>query len=166
MKSFMIGCILFLAAPMALAETTAPTASTAPKGQVVGVGNDGAHAIGLLLRCPVCQGMPISDSPADMAQSMMGKVRSMHSEGKSEEEILKYFTDRYGDWVLLKPKVSGFNWLVWGLPPIVLLLGLAGALLRSKSKQAAAPNSSAASDASAESTQDEYLKAIRNEVEL
>ena len=163
MKAFIVACIFFLTATAALAETSA---STAPKGQVVGVGNDGAHAIGLLLRCPVCQGMPISDSPADMAQSMMGKVRTMHSEGKSEEEILKYFTDRYGDWVLLKPKVSGFNWLVWGLPPIVLLLGLGAALLRSKSKQAVALHSSAAAEAPAESSQDEYLKAIRNEVEL
>ena len=141
-------------------------AVNAPKGQVVAVGNDGAHAIGLLLRCPVCQGMPISDSPADMAQSMMAKVRTMHSEGKSEEEILKYFTDHYGDWVLLKHKASGFNWLVWILPPVVLLLGLAGALLRGRAKAGGSLASAPTSEQPRESTQDEYLQAIRNEVEL
>jgi cytochrome c-type biogenesis protein CcmH len=93
---------------------------------------------------------------------MMAKVRSMHKDGKSEEAILKYFTDRYGDWVLLRPKATGFNWLVWGLPPFVLLLGVLGALMRSKSTS----KNEAEDDAASESTQDEYLNAIRNEVEL
>ena len=139
-----------------------PSAEARAQGEIVGGSDDGAHAIGLLLRCPVCQGMPISDSPADMAQSMMAKVRSMHKDGKSEEAILKYFTDRYGDWVLLRPKATGFNWLVWGLPPFVLLLGVLGALMRSKSTS----KNEAEDDAASESTQDEYLNAIRNEVEL
>ena len=155
---YLVAILMLWASPVF--GQTAP--SEAPKGTVVGVGNDGAHAIGLLLRCPVCQGMPISDSPADMAQSMMAKVRTMHSEGKSEEEILKYFTDRYGDWVLLKPKASGFNWLVWGLPPVVLLLGLGAALLRGRSRESV---SATAVDGS-ESTNDAYVQAIRNEVEL
>lgn len=151
--------VAFFAAP-ALAQE--PNAEARAQGEIVGGSDDGAHAIGLLLRCPVCQGMPISDSPADMAQSMMAKVRSMHKDGKSEEAILKYFTDRYGDWVLLRPKATGFNWLVWGLPPFVLLLGVLGALMRSKSTS----KNEAEDDAASESTQDEYLNAIRNEVEL
>ena len=159
---FVISTLVIL--PLSVFAQASPGAN-APQGQVVGVGNDGAHAIGLLLRCPVCQGMPISDSPADMAQSMMAKVRTMHSEGKSETEILKYFTDRYGDWVLLKPKASGFNWLVWGLPPFVLLLGVLVALLRSKSKGGETLPADSG-QAAAESEQDEYLQAIRNEVEL
>ena len=164
MKCFAVVFALMVFAPMVGAETK--TGVNAPKGQVVGVGNDGAHDIGLLLRCPVCQGMPISDSPADMAQSMMAKVRTMHSEGKSQDEILKYFTDRYGDWVLLKPKATGFNWLVWGLPPFVLLLGIAFALLRGKAQKNEDAVITAEGENAAESTQDEYLQAIRNEVEL
>ena len=164
MNCFAVVFALTVFAPSVGAETN--TAANAPKGQIVAVGNDGAHAIGLLLRCPVCQGMPISDSPADMAQSMMAKVRTMHSEGKSQDEILKYFTDRYGDWVLLKPKATGFNWLVWGLPPFVLLLGLAFALLRGKAQKNEDALAPADKEDSAESTQDEYLQAIRNEVEL
>ena len=164
MKHVVIVCALMLIGLGAGAETS--PAANAPKGQVVAVGSDGAHAIGLLLRCPVCQGMPISDSPADMAQSMMAKVRTMHSEGKSQDEILKYFTDRYGDWVLLKPKASGFNWIVWVLPPIVLLLGIAGVLLRGKARESHGNTGLSQSENVVEQTQDEYLNAIRNEVEL
>lgn len=152
--------VIFLASVPALSQE--PSGEARPQGEVVGGSFDGAHAIGLLLRCPVCQGMPISDSPADMAQSMMAKVRTMHKEGQSEEAILKYFTDRYGDWVLLRPKVSGFNWLVWGLPPFVLLLGILTALKRSK-RVLTEP---AQGEPVAEAAPDEYLQAIRNEVEL
>lgn len=162
MKYFFMSLAVTLFASLGAAQTSV----NAPQGEVVGVGSDGAHAIGLLLRCPVCQGMPISDSPADMAQSMMAKVRTMHSEGKSEDEILKYFTDRYGDWVLLKPKASGFNWLVWGLPPFVLLMGVLVALFRGKSESSGDEPSASSAEASLESEQDEYLQAIRNEVEL
>ena len=164
MKLCVMVLVLMLTGLHASAETS--SAADAPKGQVVAVGNDGAHAIGLLLRCPVCQGMPISDSPADMAQSMMAKVRTMHSEGKSQDEILKYFTDRYGDWVLLKPKATGFNWIVWILPPVVLLLGIGGALWRGKGSKGVAAKTPAQNEPGPEQTQDEYLRAIRNEVEL
>ncbi len=160
MRFLLVALVVILGQEPVSAQTESP--ADAPKGQVVAVGNDGAHAIGLLLRCPVCQGMPISDSPADMAQSMMAKVRTMHSEGKSQDEILKYFTDRYGDWVLLKPKASGFNWVVWILPPVALLLGLLAAIFRGKSSEKKQAESL---ETSPESTGDEYLQAIRNEVE-
>lgn len=141
--------------PLAATQNT-PTVSGA---KLIGGHNDASHAIGQLLRCPVCQGMPISDSPADMAQSMMAKVRSMHAEGKSENEILKYFTDRYGEWVVLRPKASGLNWLVWLLPPVVLFLGIGAALGRSKRKRIQTPSENGKSS-------DVYLDAIRKEVEL
>ena len=160
MRFLMVVMLIALYAIPAVSQT--PSTEVRNQGEVVGGSDDGAHAIGLLLRCPVCQGMPISDSPADMAQSMMAKVRTMHKEGKSEEDILKYFTDRYGDWVLLRPKASGFNWLVWGLPPFVLLLGLLTASMRGKGAAKNAPPA----EPLPESSQDEYVNAIRNEVEL
>jgi cytochrome c-type biogenesis protein CcmH len=85
--------------------------------------DDHAYELGKEIRCPVCQGMPISESPAQMAQDMMKQVRHMVIENKSDEEIKKYFTDRYGDWVLLNPKPEGFNLFVWIVPPVLLLLG-------------------------------------------
>ncbi len=84
-----------------------------------------AQAIGGLLRCPVCQGMPIAESPAPMARDMMGQVRTMVQEKKSDEAIITYFTDRYGDWVRLAPKKEGFTLWVWILPPLMALVALA-----------------------------------------
>ena len=60
--------------------------------------------------------MPIADSPADMAQAMMKKIRTMTNEGRERQEILDYFVSRYGEWVLLKPKQEGLNWIIWIVP--------------------------------------------------
>ncbi len=82
-----------------------------------------ALAVGSQLRCPVCRGVPISESPATLAQEMMGEVRGQIQAGRSDEEILKFFQERYGEWVLLKPKAEGMNLIVWIFPLLFLLLG-------------------------------------------
>lgn len=74
------------------------------------------------LRCPVCQGLSIEDSPSDMARDMRGIVREQLAEGKSPEEIKQYFVRGYGEWILLEPRAEGFNLAVYILP-VVLLLG-------------------------------------------
>ena len=107
----------------------APTLSHAESSPPIKVDDPVVMSLGARLRCPVCQGMPIGESPAPMAQDMMREVRRMRTEeGKSEAEIASYFTDRYGAWILLDPPASGFGLLVWMLPPAVLLLALAAAL--------------------------------------
>ncbi len=118
-----------------------------------------AHAIGQRLRCPVCQGMPISESPSEMAQAMMGKVREMQAEGKSREQIIDYFTQRYGDWVLLDPRKEGVLIFLWALPPVALLVGLI-VLRRYTKRQAPAKATRVAAVAA-----DPYLDAVRREVE-
>lgn len=75
------------------------------------------------LRCPVCRGVPISESPATLAQDMTALIRKQLQEGKSEEEILNSFVDHYGEWILLRPKPHGLNLIVWILPGFVLLSG-------------------------------------------
>lgn len=79
--------------------------------------------ISALLRCPVCQGMAVADSPAEMAVNMKGQVHDLLSRGYTEEQILKYFELSYGQFVLLKPKFEGFTTLVWLLPIIALIIG-------------------------------------------
>ena len=118
-----------------------------------------AHAIGQRLRCPVCQGMPISESPSEMAQAMMAKVREMQGEGKSRDQIIDYFTERYGDWVLLEPRKDGVLILLWTLPPIALLVGLL--VLRRYAKRT--PTAPAVKTAAA--VADSYIDAVRREVE-
>jgi cytochrome c-type biogenesis protein CcmH len=131
-----------------------------PTDVVIETPADETYQIGLLLRCPVCQGMPIAESPAEMAQAMMTRIREMHREGKSREEILEYFVERYGQWVVLEPKAEGLNWLVWLLPPL-LLLGCVLGLLRFIRRERV--EAEARRDVPAE-IEDDYLKTIRQDV--
>lgn len=74
------------------------------------------------LRCTVCQNQPISESDADLARDMRRIIREQLEAGKSRAEIVQYFVDRYGDYVLMKPPVEGPGTLLWIAP---LLFGLA-----------------------------------------
>src|SRR6185369_5415102 len=76
-----------------------------------------------LLRCPVCQGMSIADSPSEMAVNMKHQVRELIARGYTQEQILRYFERSYGQFVLLKPKFQGVNTLVWILPVVALIVG-------------------------------------------
>ena len=62
--------------------------------------------LGKQLRCPVCQGTSIADSPSSMARAQLDKVRELVAEGKTDEEIYAYFVARYGEWALLSPSKS------------------------------------------------------------
>ncbi|MBI5783286.1 MAG: cytochrome c-type biogenesis protein CcmH [Gammaproteobacteria bacterium] len=73
------------------------------------------------LRCAVCQNQPISESNADLARDMRQIVREQIQAGKSREEIINYFVERYGDYVLMNPPVRGPGTVVW-LAPLALLL--------------------------------------------
>lgn len=77
------------------------------------------NEVGALLRCPVCQGMSVADSPSTVAVDMKQHVRDLLAKGYTEQQILAYFEQSYGQFVLLKPK----NPYVWVLPILVLLVG-------------------------------------------
>jgi cytochrome c-type biogenesis protein CcmH len=74
------------------------------------------------LRCPVCQGLSIQDSPSELAVQMKDVVRQQLRAGKTQEEIEAYFVSKYGEWVLLEPKASGANLIVY-LLPVALIIG-------------------------------------------
>lgn len=80
--------------------------------------------IGSLIRCPVCQGLSLTDSPAPMAVKMKRQVRDLISEGYTERQILSYFERSYGEFVLLSPPLRGINWVVWLAPGFLLVVGL------------------------------------------
>lgn len=75
------------------------------------------------LRCPVCQGLSILDSPSELAQDMKRLVREQVAAGKSPQEIEAFFVTRYGEWVLLKPPAHGANLTVWLGPALLLVAG-------------------------------------------
>lgn len=93
--------------------------------------------VAALLRCPVCQGLSVADSPSQMANNMKEQVRELLARGYSEEQILSYFEQSYGQFVLLKPKFRGLGVLVWLLPLFVLLFG--ALVVYVKSRKLAAP---------------------------
>jgi len=82
------------------------------------------QVLGKQLRCAVCQGVSIADSPASMARAQLDRVRELVAEGKSDEEIRDYFVARYGEWVLLEPPAHGVNLLVWVMPGVLVMGGL------------------------------------------
>jgi cytochrome c-type biogenesis protein CcmH len=77
------------------------------------------------LRCVVCQGLSIEDSPSELAQEMKAVVREQLAAGKSPEEVKLYFVEKYGEWILLQPKAEGFNLVVYLLPVVFVLGGIA-----------------------------------------
>jgi cytochrome c-type biogenesis protein CcmH len=106
---------LFLSAGAVLAQT--PTVAEDPlERQMLEIAKE--------LRCAVCQNQPISESNAELARDMREIVREQLKAGKTREEIIAYFVERYGNYVLLKPPYRGAGAAVWIMP--FLLLGIIG----------------------------------------
>lgn len=81
------------------------------------------RAVASELRCPVCQGESIEDSPAALAQEMRAIVREQLAAGRTPDEVKGYFVEKYGEWILLRPRARGWNVLVYVLPVVALLVG-------------------------------------------
>jgi len=81
------------------------------------------------LRCAVCQNQPVAESNSDLARDMRALIREQLQAGKSREEIMNYFVERYGDYILLNPPSRGAGTVVWLAPMVILLLvGISGYL--------------------------------------
>lgn len=76
------------------------------------------------LRCLVCQNETLADSHADLAEDLRKQIREQMKAGKSDQEILAYLTQRYGDFVLYKPPVKLTTYLLWFGPFALLLSGI------------------------------------------
>ena len=78
------------------------------------------------LRCMVCQNQSIDDSDAPLAHDLRVLVRDRLKAGDSDAQVLDFLVARYGEFVLLKPRLELRTLLLWGLPPLALIAGLAG----------------------------------------
>jgi cytochrome c-type biogenesis protein CcmH len=85
--------------------------------------------IALQLRCPVCQGLSVGDSPSELATEMRTLIREQLQQGKTPAQVLEYFAQRYGEWILLAPPKRGFNLIIWVLPFVLLPIGAAAVYL-------------------------------------
>lgn len=111
-------CLLF--APLSLAQNvinvpSTPALNVEQERQV--------QRIGQKIHCPICSGESIAQSQTDIARQMLNEVRESLRQGKTEAEILQQFSRSYGERILLEPPKQGINWVLWGLPMGLTLLG-------------------------------------------
>ena len=83
-----------------------------------------ARDISKNIRCMVCQNQSIDESSSPLAKDLRILIRDKIKNGKSDKEIYKFLTDRYGDFVLLKPSLKLSNLALWFLPFAFLILGI------------------------------------------
>ncbi len=82
-------------------------------------------AVAATLRCPVCQGESVQDSPAELAQQMRAVVRERLRSGETPDQVRAYFMSKYGEWILLQPRMTGLNVALYALPVALVIGGLA-----------------------------------------
>ena len=75
------------------------------------------------LRCIVCQGQSIAESNSDFAQTIKIVVRDKIKQGNNEQEIYNFLADKYGEWIVYKPKFSYLNSILWIFPYFILIFG-------------------------------------------
>lgn len=132
--------------------------------------DDEVNAIAKQLYCPVCENTPLDVCPTEACRQWRALIRQQLSDGWTEDQIKQYFVENYGARVLAEPPPSGLNWLVYLLPPALILAG-ALALLRalrqwtqtsSAALRQAQDNSSRESEA--KPVQDEYVARLEEEL--
>lgn len=132
--------------------------------------DDEVNAIAHKLYCPVCESTPLDVCPTDACKDWREQIRVMLSEGKSEDEILQYFEDQYGARVLAEPPKKGFYWLIYLLPPVLILAG-AIVLFRSlkewtrpKAASSISPYGEDAGKGRSEAPSDDYVARLEEEL--
>ena len=139
---------------------------------------DEINEVAKKLSCPTCTGINVADCPTETCAQWRAKIGELLAEGESEQEILDYFATRYGDHVLQVPPKRGFFVLVWVLPVVAILAGLAwlAYLMRGWSQRSAAATPehaqgvkmAAASDVANDTDlpgEDEYLRRVEQDLE-
>ena len=122
----LVGALALGAPATANAQTTAaPEMNEAPQGPPIS-GTELDHATeetASRLRCPVCQGLSVADSPASSAVDLKAEVRRLLALGYTRDQVIASFERSYGEFIRLEPKAEGFNWLVWLMPMLALAIG-------------------------------------------
>jgi len=122
------------------------------------------NAVARELYCPVCENIPLEVCPTAACMQWRALIREKLADGWDKQQIKDYFALQYGDRVLAEPPMRGLNWMVYVVPPVLILIGgvLVFSVLRSMRKsQAARPPSPP--PAQPEGT-DEYLERIEEEL--
>lgn len=147
----------FLAAPLVWAQQPTPT-------------DDEVNRIARNLYCPVCENTPLDVCPTEACRQWRELIRQQLSDGWSEDRIRQYFVEQYGARVLSEPPRTGLNWLIYILPPLIILAG-AFILFRSfrswtAAEKAEAPESTRKKPAAARAKMpaDDYVARLEDEL--
>ncbi len=116
MTTPLLPALVLALSALALVATLAPVAHA---DQL----EEDTRRIGKQLQCPVCSGAPVSESPSELAGQMRAVIRAKLEAGESDQQIIAYFVERYGDTVLTEPPRRGVGLLVWVAPVVVLAGG-------------------------------------------
>lgn len=130
-------------------------------GQPAGEGR--AQQLEERLRCPVCKSVSIAESPSTTAASMRRIVAEQVAQGRSDEEILAYFTARYGEWVLLDAPPSGSTLPLWLLVLACAGVGAAVLLSRTARGQGRVPELAATDRAAVQAALAKYVSRDRED---
>jgi cytochrome c-type biogenesis protein CcmH len=121
------------------ALTTAPALAVQPDEMLKDPALEArARTLSSELRCLVCQNQSIDDSEAPLARDLRLLVRERLTQGDSDKQVLEFLVSRYGQFVLLRPRLEFDTILLWGLPPAALIAGAIGLFvaMRRRSKLA------------------------------
>ncbi len=99
------------------------------------------------LRCLVCQNQTIADSNAGLASDLRREVRDLIAAGKTDDEIREFMIERYGDFVLYRPRMTAQNLLLWAAPILLLVFGVIAALRVIRRRAAEADDDSVETEA-------------------
>ena len=123
-----VAILLFVVSPALYAKEAVPMAADPEMEKLV-------NEISEELRCLVCQNQTIADSHADLAVDLKNQVRQMVSEGKSEDEIVNYMVQRYGDFVRYRPPIKSSTIFLWIGPFILLVAGVVLLIINLKKRK-------------------------------
>ncbi|VAW92714.1 Cytochrome c heme lyase subunit CcmL [hydrothermal vent metagenome] len=126
--SVVFAAVLLLQAPLLAAKEAVPMAEDPVLEKIV-------NEIADELRCLVCQNQTIADSDADLAIDLKNQVRDMVREGKTQDEIIDYMVQRYGDFVRYRPPMKASTYLLWVGPFLLLFVGITVLILNLRKRR-------------------------------
>jgi cytochrome c-type biogenesis protein CcmH len=136
----------------AIAQQPAPTPS-----------DDQVNSIAHQLYCPVCENTPLDVCPTDACRQWRDLIRQKLAQGWTEDQIKQYFVQQYGVRVLAAPPQTGFNWLIYLLPPAIILMG-AFVLFRTLRMWTKSSSTSTTKGFEGEAPKDEYVARLEEEL--
>ena len=125
--------------------------------------DDEVNRIAHQLYCPVCENTPLDVCPTEACRQWRELIRQQLSQGWTEDQIKQYFINQYGVRVVGEPPATGINWLVYVLPPVVILAG-AVILFRALRLWTKNPAAAPAEKSVEEAPKDEYVTRFEEEL--